>query len=588
MTRPVTPPSGPRSWRRVLPIPTGPPATPLWLDALALGLVILAGGCFLAMPFWGDQALFTLYARELTRGAVLYRDVLDIKQPGVFIFYAVGGWLFGFTEVGIHLFELAYWVAFSVFALVALRPYFTTRWGPPLVPVFTVVVYYLYAGLLDPTQIEILVAFPLLVAWWLIDQAVPGTSRGLKRYAGAGLATAAVVLLKYLYLLIILSFLVYAVLRSRRSGIPIADIRRSVGAFLVTLLIPLLGVVAYFAAYGQLGRIWWAYFEFAPAAHMYTPRPFSYLKLGARRFMIGHAPFLILAAFSFVHELRQRSRPQLDLMAGMALWTASGAIAFVALQGWPEYKWPLFTVPVGILAVTGAETIVVRARSLSKQLRTLALAAGTALGVLSFILGAPVAHVQTRLLGSVAIGIGAGIAAEMLISRPRLSRRMLQVHLAALGAAIGLAAIGPVHKVRVVMEHDFALTADARRDLQRSLNYSYLAVDKDLETLRSGDVLPGPFYVFGNPLLLLRANRSQASPILGWGPQFLDSRAWRELHADLRSTLPPYIIVDRTAEPFIRSRCPAIMELIESSYQVAFVGASGTWYVLTKTNTRHD
>jgi hypothetical protein len=74
------------------------------------------------MPFWADQGLFTLYGRELTHRAVLYRDVFDVKQPGIFVFYAIGGRLFGLTEVGIHLFELAYWLAISVFALVALRP----------------------------------------------------------------------------------------------------------------------------------------------------------------------------------------------------------------------------------------------------------------------------------------------------------------------------------------------------------------------------------------------------------------------------------------------------------------------------------
>ncbi len=40
------------------------------------------------------------------------------------------------------------------------------------------------------------------------------------------------------------------------------------------------------------------------------------------------------------------------LVAGMVLWCGVGAVAFLA-QGWPEYKWSLFTVPLGILAVVG-------------------------------------------------------------------------------------------------------------------------------------------------------------------------------------------------------------------------------------------
>jgi hypothetical protein len=551
----------------------------IWWNALALSLVVLAGALCLAMPFWGDQALFTVFARELTQGAVLYRDLFDIKQPGIFVFYAFGGLLFGFNEVGIRLFELVYWLAFSVFALVTLSPYFTTRWGAALVPVFTIVVYYLYAGLLDLTQIEILVAFPILVAWWLIDQAQPGTHRGYRRYAAAGLAAGAVVLLKYLYLLIILALLWYAGLRSVRRGFPIADIQRSIAVFLLTLVVPLLIVVAYFAAQGQLGRIWWAYFEMAPAAHLMRPRGFEYLIAGARRFMIGHAPILILAVFGCVYVMRLRARPQLDLVVGMVLWGASGAVAFIVLQGWPEYKWPLFTVPLGILAVVGVEALGAMARSFGIKPRPLILAAGAAIGILTFVVGAPVPQVQTRLLVSVIIGVCAGGAALLAMSS-RARWVMLHALAAALAVSIGLAAIGPVNKIRTLMAYDFALTAAARTAFQRSLNHSYLAADKDLEVLRSGDHLPGPLHVFGDQVLLLRANRRLAVPIPGWGPWFLDDRAWREMNSDLRSTLPPYIIVESHIESYVRSRSPAIMDLIASRYKVAFVGGSGTWYVL--------
>jgi hypothetical protein len=545
----------------------------VWWNALALSLVALAGSFCLARPFWGDQSVFAVYARQLTQGAVLYRDLYDIKQPGIFLFYAAGGWLFGFTEIGIHLFELIYWLTFSAFALVALRPYFRARWAAPLVPVFTVVTYYLYAGLLDLTQIEILVAFPLLVAWWLIDRAEPRARQGVRRYAAAGLAAAVVVLLKYLYLLIILAFLGYAVLRARRRGIPFSDIVRGLGAFLVALVVPMLIVIGYFAVQGQLGRIWWAYFEMAPAAHLTTPRPLEYLIVGARRFLIGHAPFLILAALGCVHALRKRAERELDLVVGMILWGAVGAFAFIALQGWPEYKWTLFTVPLGILAVIGLEALAGMA-----DLRPVAFAAGAPFGILSFVAGAPVPQAQTRLLWSVVVGVAAGIGAELLVT-PRLRRGMLYVLSAALAVAIGLAAIDPVSKIRALVEHDFALTADARAEFQRLWNESYRAADEDLEVLRSSDPLPGPVHVFGDQVLLLKANRPQAVPIAGWAPEFLDSRGWRELDADLHSTLPPYIVVDSTLEAIIRSHRPGIMELIESRYKVAFVGASGTWYV---------
>jgi hypothetical protein len=546
-------------------------------NALALGLVLLAGGICLAMPFSSDQALLTLYARQLTRGAVLYRDLFDIKPPGIFIFYAVSGQLFGFTEIGIHLFELIYWLVFSIFALVALRPYFTAAWAAPLVPIFTVVVYYCHAGVFDLTQIEILVAFPILVAWWLIDRADPGTRDGLRRYAVAGFVTAVVVLLKYLYLLIVLAFLGYAARRALQRRVPIADIRRCAGAFVIALVVPLLLVVAYFAAHGQLGRIWWVYFEFVPNSQLIGTKSLSDLRFGARHFMIGHAPFLILAVVGCVRGLRQRARPQLDLLAGMLLWGALGSIA-VVVQGWWEYKWFLFTVPVGILATVGAEVLVAMAASLEKRAQLGGVLAGVALAIWGFIVGAPAPQIQTRLLLSVVIGVCAGIGAELLTG-PRAHHWSVQVLAATLGVSVGLTAIGPIHKFRVLMGHDFALTDEARASFRRFWSGTYNTVDRDLELF--GDrLLPGPLHVFADPVILFRANRAPAIPFLGLDPHSYDRRAWREIDSDLRSTLPPNIIVDGYHASVIRSRFPAIMEWIESRYKVAFVGASGTCYVL--------
>jgi hypothetical protein len=219
------------------------------------------------------------------------------------------------------------------------------------------------------------------------------------------------------------------------------------------------------------------------------------------------------------------------------------------------------------------------ARSFGIKPRLLILAAGAAIGILTFVVGEPVPQLQTRLLLSVIVGACAGVGAELLAMSPRAHRVMLLVLAAALAVSIGLAAIGPVNKIRTLMAYDFALTAAARTAFQRSLNHSYLAADKDLEVLRSGDHLPGPLHVFGDQVLLLRANRRLAVPIPGWGPWFLDDRAWREMNSDLRSTLPPYIIVESHIESYVRSRSPAIMDLIASRYNLAFVGQFGTWYV---------
>jgi hypothetical protein len=179
----------------------------------------------------------------------------------------------------------------------------------------------------------------------------------------------------------------------------------------------------------------------------------------------------------------------------------------------------------------------------------------------------------------VAGALAAG-ATLVLPHETRAGRGLLLVLVMSLAAASGLAAIAPVQKVRVLAAHDFAVTPEARRAFQWHWNRAYRSADEDLARLaRGGDVVPGPMFVFGDPVLLLRANRSQAVPILGWGPEFLDDRAWRELHADLRAVRPAYIVVEDDIRAITRERYPAVLEFIESTYVVAFRGASGTWYV---------
>ena len=269
-----------------------------------------------------------------------------------------------------------------------------------------------------------------------------------------------------------------------------------------------------------------------------------------------------------------------DLIIGMVLWGAAGAIAFFILQNWGVWKWTLFTVPLGILAVIGVEVVVTMVPPGSQLRPSVSIAAG-ALVILTFIVGAPVPQVQTQLLWFVVVGVCAVIASEVVrgacARAPGVAERRGS-HGCSLNRPGGHRAsqqVSGAHASRVP-----ALTARSRAEFQHFWNRAYQAADEDLAILRRTEVLPGPFYVFGDPILLLRANRPQAVAVPGWGPELLDSRAWRELDSTLRVALPPYIIVDRFSEPFVRSRSPGLMEWIESSYKVAFVGASGTWYLL--------
>ena len=121
---------------------------------------------------------------------------------------------------------------------------------------------------------------------------------------------------------------------------------------------------------------------------------------------------------------------------GMVVWGASGAIAFL-IQGWPQYKWSLFTVPVGILAVVGVEALVTTTARLGlRRAGDSSAMVGSGLAVLSFLVGAS-ARMQTHLLIGVAVGIccrvrgGHGMVrsstarGSMAVARPRgVTRRL--------------------------------------------------------------------------------------------------------------------------------------------------------------------
>jgi hypothetical protein len=187
---------------------------------------------------------------------------------------------------------------------------------------------------------------------------------------------------------------------------------------------------------------------------------------------------------------------------------------------------------------------------------------------------------QTLLLASILVGAFAGIAALVFVHGASVRRVALWVLLAMLAISVAVAAVAPIKKADVLAEHDFAASVEARAELRRSLNQAYQAADRDLEALRHNGAVPGPIYVFGDPIVILRSHRSQGAPIPGWGPEFLDTRAWRELYGELRSRPPAYIVVDDHVGSFVESRYPKILSFIRSAYEVAFVGESGTWYKL--------
>jgi len=73
---------------------------------LAVSLVLRLA--FLNEPFERDEGAYAYIGAEILRGAVPYRDVIDMKPPGIYYLYALGIAIFGETTQAIRIFTALY------------------------------------------------------------------------------------------------------------------------------------------------------------------------------------------------------------------------------------------------------------------------------------------------------------------------------------------------------------------------------------------------------------------------------------------------------------------------------------------------
>lgn len=296
-------------------------------------LIMIALGWLAACtPFRGDQALFTNYARSMSEGKVLYRDLWDVTNPGVYTFYFASGSLFGFHEDGIHLGEWLWFTAF-VFALggAMVQRYKLERW--PQSPAILVGAWYYFTSCADPshlTKAEGLVAFPLFASVWALTQ--NRWPWWLLAGAMAGLAIS----FKFAFALCVLAAWLPILLQERQTFV-----RRG-----LTALLGMTVVLGAFAAYFGTAEAFEALFVTPREILKHAePAEFSRLALSLRWFVETGTPLLVLAAAG---SLPMRSEP---LVRGS--WCMLPAALIVILMqrwSWWTYHFLLLSLPLAVLA----------------------------------------------------------------------------------------------------------------------------------------------------------------------------------------------------------------------------------------------
>ncbi|MFW9262360.1 glycosyltransferase family 39 protein [Nostoc sp. CALU 546] len=493
------------------------------IDFLVLISVVIIGLIHLPFPFSGDQALFTTGALEMQQGKVLYRDFWDLKQPGIYYFYFLAGNLFGFNEIGIHIFELIYMVLFSIILQLTLRTYFQNRIIASLVPLLTVGVYYISSYHRQFTQVEGLVGFPLFICLWLTYQSFnhEGKPRFIKLLI-SGFMGGIVLIFKLVFLPILLAFWLTILLHSvliKHQKFQKIFIEICLPLFL-GLIFPILVVVSYFAGVNSLSIVYKTFFVYP--RQVVADGTFNIFKLvfGTAWFLKNFVTLVLIAIVAVNVSLR-KGKNLLTLL--LVVWFVLGlGIIVIQTRSLWSYHYLLLFVPTGILATKGLD-----------------------------ILWQPFKELSSRRIK---------ILVSFLFLLPLLLNFQFK------GVAL--------------VKNNFALTEDTRFKYQNVFREDYTLLRSEVEFLSQPGSLPGEIFVAGDPSLYYLSGRTQATSLNGWSLELFLSEQWPQLLQELDLSKPPYIFISDNDESGIKKGFPKILELIEKRYRILSKRNDGIWYIL--------
>ncbi|MGF1933686.1 MAG: glycosyltransferase family 39 protein [Nostoc sp. ChiQUE02] len=493
------------------------------IDFLVLIVVVIIGLIHLPFPFSGDQALFTTGALEMLQGKVLYRDFWDLKQPGIYYFYLLAGNLFGFNEIGIHIFELIYMVVLSIILQQTLKTYFRHQTIASLVPLLTVCVYYLSSSQRQLTQLEALVGFPLFLCLWLTFQSF--NQEGKQRFIQlliSGFMGGIVLIFKLIFLPILLGFwltiLLYSVLIKHQNFQKIF-IEICLPIFL-GIIFPLLAVVSYFASVNSLSIVYQTFFVYPSQVVANGTVKISKLLFGTVWFLKNFVT-LVLVAIVAVNVSLRKSKNLLTLL--LVVWFVLGlGIIFLQIRSLWSYQYLLLFVPTGILAAKGLDILWQPFKELSSP-RT-----------------------------------------KILVSFLFLLPFFLNI----------------LYKSIPLVQNNFALTQDTQFKYQTAFRKEYTLLRSEVDFLSQPGNLPGEIFVAGDPSIYYLSARTQATSLNAWSLELFLSEQWPQLLRELDLSKPPYIFISNNYQTLIKEKFPKILELIDKRYHILSKATDGIWYII--------
>ena len=479
------------------------------IDVALLGCIAAAIAVVnVALPYGGDQALFALGAHHILAGDMLYRDFWDLKQPGIFWFFAAARLVFGPGPTAVHLLETIWFLSLTCALFVAARRWFDTPQMRVLLPVVAAVYAQLALTTESATQVESLAALPLFVSLWLVVEALRGTPRTHFLMFGAGIAAGVAICFKLLFVITIVPMWLFAAgsyvrrdtLRSIARRCATAMIALSIG-----LAVPLGISLAFFLAHGALNDALTTWF-IAPSeiVHELPRQRTAVLVASARDYGTAFLPVIALATVGLV-SLRRR-----DVLAWGAIGWLAGALVTILMQvtSWWPYQWFLLAPPTGIIAAYGLQRI------LRDHVRTPA----AALICVVLVLAYPAAHSRTKLVA--------------------------------------------------FARHGFAIRNVDREAFREEIEP---AIARSRITANALHASARDIYVFGNPLLYEALGSLQPIAINGWLPELLTRRTRHELLVEMCDVRPHVIYIEGSSRnkdvTRLFSRSPKLVTFLTNNYR---------------------
>ena len=497
--------------------------------------------------FSDDQALFLGYSQEIDNGAILYRDIWDIKQPAIFIFYLIAGKFFGFNEVGIHLFEIIYWLSLALIMIIGLRNYFTKPLFAILTPLFTIGIYYSVSGFSQLTQVESLVCFPLFMSLWFCQKFLENPSKKSLVFL-SGICGSIVVLFKLMFIGILFSFwfclLIYCYFLFFRTDTK--QILATIGFIILGLFIPIALVIFYFAQNDSLSILWYTTFVYPYNAVNDTTLTETdriyILKNGIIWFLKSYFPVISLTFIFLLLKIKflftgWRKKKWLDispksfLFLGLFMWSFLGLVVILIQRfSWWEYHYSLLMLPLGILAVKGVENFF-------EEIKT-----------------------NSRFLWKTPVQISLVIMI-MLLFIPT-ARKL-------------------AHKVRQYTQMETVNIGQKELQITGANTDDYKFIAAETRFLTVENQKP-KIFVMGEALYYHLSNSSPAISTNGYMPALFTDVEWRKLNREMEEKKPEYVYVAEFRFELIQEKNPEFMNMLNNNYSVYSTSDKGVFYKINE------